>query len=133
MRQLLIIAPAALALIGARQEESGAVQGEPAELPALVDAEPFAVPIVDAGRVTGTLAVDLMFQAADGNSDALGDAMPQLRAATRDALAEHARLHASPWQAVDAEELVRALDVAGKRVSPALQRVLITELRTHRA
>lgn len=133
MRKALILVPAALALIGARGDERAQAEAVATEPPAVVDAEPLSVPIIDGGRITGTLVVDLAFEATGGDADALGSAMPQLRAATRAALAEHARLHASPWQAVDARELARALDSAGKPISPAFKRALITEVRARRA
>ena len=128
MRRILVILPAALALMGARSAEPGAAADA-----AIVSMEPFSVPIVDGGRVQGMLDVKLALRAAATDASELDSAMPGLRAAVRSAVAEHARLYASPWQAVDAAALTGALDKAAAVSSPVATTVLVTEVRARRS
>ena len=126
MRNILITVPAALALMGAREPSD-------TQSAALVGLEPISVPIVDGGRINGSLDVRLTIRPVEGGGDALAAAMPHLRAAAREVLSEHARLHASPWQAVDASQLVSTLTASVKRAAPKADKVLLIEVRAHPA
>ena len=128
MRKVLTLLPAALALCGAREPEMTA--DRQAELLTL---DPVSVSITDAGRVIGIMDVKMVVEASNGDAAALDATMPQLRDAARTALAEYGRLYATPWQAVDAQELADALNKAMKAVAPATGEVLITELRARKA
>lgn len=85
-----------------------------------------SVPIVDAGRIDGVLRVSITLQAQDATSAArLAQRMPDLRTAGLNALIEFARLHASPFKAVDVHKLSAALTPALSKIDPAIQTVLI--------
>lgn len=118
--------PAALALMGATAPASEAS----ADL-AVVAIGTLAVPVVDGGRVDGTLEAKVAVRASD--ADTVSARLPILRASLRSAMAEEARLRVSPWQAVDAAELSVALDRAARKTLPAAAGVLLLEVRARPA
>lgn len=122
MRKMLMIVPAALALMGAKGHDS-----DTSGAPALVTLEAIRVPIVDGGRFEGTLEAKVALRSSD--ADLLSEQLPVVRAATRGALAEYARLHVSPWQAVDSAALASALDLANRKAVPAVEGALLLEVR----
>jgi hypothetical protein len=98
---------------GAAQASEGA---EPATPPQLVALEPLRVPIVDHGAMVGRLELRAMWQARDGEDGAIAEQrLPALRAALVSAAADHARLAATPGQAVDPEALARRLESEAAR------------------
>ncbi|MFL9841586.1 hypothetical protein ABS767_11475 [Sphingomonas sp. ST-64] len=110
--------------VGASGGESGGV----------VPLGTFNVPIVDGGRIDGSLQLALAIAPAAGADAAqLGAAQPAIRAAVLGAVLDFAQLRASPRVAVDADALSRALDAAAHSVDPAAGHVLILEVRTRSA
>lgn len=98
MRRKTLLLPFMLALTAAN---NGAPP--PAGPTAIVTLEPITATIVDAGQIQGRLTVTLAVTGKE--QDALEERLPVLRAATFAALAEHARLRATPYSAVDATAL----------------------------
>lgn len=126
MRKTLLTLPAAAALMGAQGTEP-----RTPELSELVAVEAILVPIVDGGRVEGTLEVKVVLRTSDANSASAQ--LPQIRAELRQAAAEYARLHVSPWQAVDSASLAAALDAANRHATPAVLGTLLLEVRARPA
>lgn len=115
-RRSLFLLPAALALSAA-----GAAPG-PATPPAVVTLAPMTAAIVDAGIVQGRLEVSLAVSGSDPAR--LEEHLPLVRAAAFEALSDHARLHASPFSAVQAGLLAAQLDRSVGRALPG-SRVLL--------
>ncbi|WP_176594179.1 hypothetical protein [Sphingobium sp. EM0848] len=91
--------------------------------------EEISAPIVDASRVDGLLRVSLVLQVRDAHGAArLARRMPELRAAGLAAAIELARLHGSPFTAVDANRLTAALTPVLQRVDGRITKVLIVKL-----
>lgn len=102
-----------------------------AETPSIVTLETLAVPIVDNGHIEGRLELGLALVATDEQAAtrlALG--APRLQATAMAAALEFARLHATPFRAVDVGALLA-------RVAPALRgpdvsRVLVLKVMARR-
>jgi len=110
---------------------AGAVPGHAQQAPAeqFVAMDEISVPIVDAGRIDGVLRVSIVLEARDTAAAAgLARRMPELRAAGLGAAIEFARLHASPFNAVDVRKLSEVLAPALRRIDPAIARVLIVKV-----
>lgn len=122
--------PAAAALL-ALAAPAGAAGGGSSEV---VSLGTFNVPIIDGGRVDGSLQLELAVTPADrADVQQLGAAQPALRAAVLGAVLDFAQLRASPRVAVDADALSQALDAAARAADPAAAHVLILEVRTRSA
>ncbi len=86
-------------------------------------------PIFGENRVEGALSVTLVLQATDTNAaEALGEKLPELRAVSLATTLEFARLHASGFLPVNAEQLSAELNTALKRNHPGIVRVLIVKV-----
>lgn len=100
--------------------------GGDGEEPHLVKMTPIAVPIVDSGRVAGTLNFQLVLEVHDAaTADKLAEAMPSLRMAAIAGGLEFARLDASALRAVNVADLDKSLTAALKAAAPEVDRVLI--------
>jgi hypothetical protein len=109
----------------------GAAPGHAAEAEAanFVIMDEISVPIVDASRIDGVLRVSLTLQMRDAQgAAALTRRMPALRASALAATIEFARLHASPFSAVDVARLSAALTPALARVDQGIAKVLIVKI-----
>ena len=105
----------------------------PAHAPELVDMEFVEVPIIDGDRIEGQLRVHLVLNAGSvPAAERVTGALPRLRAATLLTMVEFARLHASPYRAVNSEKLSRTLTEALQREEPAVGEVLIVEVGAKR-
>lgn len=120
---------AAAVILGvASTAAGGAVDAKDSE-PMVVDMPMVSVPIIDGGRVEGALQVKLAMNAAGpGEVDRVTAALPRLRSAALVTLVEFARLHASPFRAVDNEKLSASLDKALRQAEPAVASVLLLEV-----
>jgi hypothetical protein len=111
----------------ARAAEGKAAEAETDQPPAFVSIEGLQVSIIDADEMSGRLRVEIVLQA--GSPEALATLrrdLPLFRDRAFAAAMEHARLHVSPYAAVDAVKLSAALDSALD--DPAVQRVLIIKV-----
>lgn len=114
----------AASLVGAAPGH--AAEGEAAGFVAM---DEISVPIIDASRVDGVLRVSLVLQARDAaDAAALARRMPLLRASALAATIEFARLHGSPFSAVDVARLSAALTPALVKVDAGIAKVLIVKV-----
>ncbi|MFC3578694.1 hypothetical protein [Sphingomonas hylomeconis] len=97
-------------------------ESEPA---AVLPLDALRVPVLDAGRLEGTLLVQ-----ADLELGASSDAsrVPAYRAALLSAALEFARLRVSPNAPVDVQLLSEALTMSVRSVDPQIRHVLIVEV-----
>lgn len=98
--------------------------------PGLIAVEPITVPIIDGGRLRGTLRFTVVLDA--GSAEAAGPVaaiMPQNRAALLAAAMEFARLCVSAEAPVDVARLASDLRTAVRAASPGVRNVLIVEVR----
>lgn len=113
---MLILGLSALSLTiwnGVAKASEGA---EPAAAPVLVALEPIRLPIIDHGALVGRLEVRAMWKGADGEAAAEAEKrLPALRAALVAASSDHARLVATPGQAVDPQALARRLEANARK------------------
>jgi hypothetical protein len=115
--------------LGVVSTSAGGAASGPTGEPMLVDMSQVAVPIIDGDRVQGMLQVRLAFNTADSAGvDQVTAALPRLRSATVVTLVEFARLHASPFRAVDSDRLSRALSDSLRKAEPAVTEVLLLEV-----
>jgi hypothetical protein len=99
----------------------------------LLPMDEVTVPIIDADRTAGALRFKLVLEAGNAETAArLPAELPVLRAATVAAGLEFARLNASAFRPVDAEQLDHDLTAALKAAEPGLSRVLIVEVEASR-
>lgn len=116
---------AALASVGI----GGAAQAltdAPAPEPRLLELDDVAVPIVDHGQIEGKLYLRAMFNLSADEAQETADARkPVLQAAVRAAASEHARLYATPSQAVDQVRLAKQLEAAARQVGAKGQVVIL--------
>lgn len=111
--RIVILGLCALSLTiwnGAAQASEGVEAADP---PVLVTLEPMQIPIIDHGVLVGRLEVRAMWKGANAE-DAAGaeQRLPALRAALIAAASDHARLVATPGQAVDPQALSRRLEAS---------------------
>jgi flagellar basal body-associated protein FliL len=109
LRKRFWIAGAALSVLAAGGFASASALasagGEPAELHP-VPLEELEVPIVDSGRVDGTLRVKFVLNASDDTAaDALAARQPELRSLALGATTDFGRIYASGLAPVNAEIL----------------------------
>lgn len=98
-------------------------------LPTLVPMDEIAIPIIDAGKIQGTLRFSLVIRAADdAGAKILTDKMPELRSAVLGAGINFASLRASPYRPIDVAILASEVDTALKSVDPAVQQGLIVRV-----
>lgn len=123
----LLAAVPALALgTAAVNAPAGSAPADPASF---VQLEDITAPIIDAGRIDGQLDLSLVIEAGSPEDAAeLDKQKPALRAAMLASSLEFARLHASPFTAVDAGKLSEALVPAAREVDPRISRVLIVKV-----
>jgi hypothetical protein len=101
---------------------------EPAELYP-VPLEELEVPIVDSGRLDGTLRVQLVVNAKDaGAANALGERLPELRSLALGAATEFGRIYASGLAPVNAEILKKKVSAAVARAHPDVADVLVVRV-----
>lgn len=125
LRHRPFILPLALVLMAA---SNGAAPAPDGAIKALA---PMAVAIVDGGQIQGRLKVSL---AVSGTDEAvLEQNIPVVRAAAIGALSEHARLRATPYAPVNAEQLSHDLDHAVRAAAPAVDRVLLVRVEAQPA
>lgn len=144
-RKKLLLASAVLAalpLTGALGQDAGndggndsGAGGRDPSVPAqLVPMEAIELPIIDGARVQGTLHFQLVLEAGEGTSpETLASDMPFLRAAALAAGAEFARLSASPFVAIDAQQLSNELTSALRARQAGIARVLLVEVTARSA
>lgn len=100
--------------------------------PVFVPIEGLQVPIIEAGQMTGRLRIELVLQGVSNETlPLLRQELPRYRERALTAALEHARLHVSPYAAVDALQLSATLDAALK--DPGLKRVLIVRVKAEPA
>lgn len=132
----LLLASAVLAafpLAGALGQEAsiggGTGKRESSVPEQLVPMEAIELPIIDGARVQGTLHFELVLEASEGTSpESLSSDMPFLRAAALAAGAEFSRLSASPFVAIDAQQLSDELTSALRTRQAGIARVLLVEV-----
>ncbi|HKY80483.1 MAG TPA: hypothetical protein VJM09_03320 [Sphingobium sp.] len=128
-RSALTFGAAFAAVTSASIGNAASTQAQTPDLGNYVAMEEIGVPIVDAGRVGGTLRLSIVLQARDVQGAInLAGRKPELRAALLGAASEFARLHASPFAPVDAGKLAAALTPALRGVDPSITRVLIVKV-----
>ncbi|WP_375195248.1 hypothetical protein [Sphingobium sp.] len=104
-------------------------RAEEGQAGSFITMEEISVPIIDASRIEGALRVSVVLQARDADGAAeLARRMPELRMAGLSAAIEFARLHASPFSAVDAARLSSALTHALKGMDKRIAEVLIVKV-----
>jgi hypothetical protein len=114
----------AASLLGATPSHAAEGQASP-----FITMEEISVPIIDASRIEGVLRVSLVLQARDADgATRLVRRIPELRMAGLGAAIEFARLHASPFSAVDAARLSSALTYALKGMDKGIVQVLIVKV-----
>ena len=100
--------------------------------PAFVPIEGLQVPIIEAGQMSGRLRMEIVLQGVSAQSlPVLRRELPRFRERALAATSEYARLHVSPYAAVDAVELSTTLEGALK--DPVIKRVLILTVRAEPA
>jgi hypothetical protein len=127
-----LIASAALSVLAAgglvsasAYAEAGA---EPVELHP-VPLEELEVPIVDSGRLDGTLRVRFVLNAVDdGAADALAERQPELRSLALGAATEFGRIYASGLAPVNAEILKQKAKAAIIQAHPGVADVLVVQV-----
>lgn len=125
----LCLALAPLAGAGASGDAPTAEADEP---PVFVPIEGLQVPIIEAGAMSGRLRLEIVLQgASNAVLPDLRRELPRFRERALSAALEYARLHASPYAAVDAAQLSATLEAALK--DPVLKRVLIVRVRAEPA
>jgi hypothetical protein len=133
LRKRVFIASAAL---GAAIAAGGLVSAsafassgaEPSELNA-VPLEELEVPIVDSGRLDGTLRVRFVVNATSGSAaDDLGERLPELRSIALGAATEFGRIYASGLAPVNAEILKKKTKAALAKAHPDIADVLIVRV-----
>ena len=126
--RLLLASLAAFSLSAAAA--STASSGEPQGPAALVELGSIDVPIVDHGRVRGTLSMKLALEAQDpAAAEEMEAALPVLRASALEGAGEFARLYASPVSAVDNQRLAEFVGSAVRRGHAEVRQVLVVESR----
>ncbi|MBJ6123009.1 hypothetical protein [Sphingomonas mollis] len=130
MRQLPILATMlSLAVLPATALASGHGGGGEGGGISLVEMKPIDVPIVEGNRSDARLRLKLVLRAADAPGAAkITTDMPALREAALAGASEFARLHASPYVAVDAEMLVHDLTATLHHRDPGITAVLLVEV-----
>jgi flagellar basal body-associated protein FliL len=132
LRKRLTIAGAALGVLAAGGLLSAAAfanaGSEPAELHP-VPLDELEVPIVDSGRLDGTLRVRFVLNAVDDSTaDALGDRQPELRSLALGAATEFGRIYASGLAPVNAEILKQKVKAAIVQGHPGVADVLVVQV-----
>ena len=132
MRKRLLIASAALSVAiagGLASASAYASSGdEPAELYA-VPLDELEVPIVESGRLDGTLRVSFVVNAKDsGTADRLGERLPELRSLALGAATEFGRIYASGLAPVNAEILKKKVKAAIAKAHPDIADILVTQV-----
>lgn len=91
--------------------------------------ESISVPIIDGGKVEGTLHFRIVLEASDGvTAESLESHLAALRAEALAAGAEFSRLRASPFLAVDAHRLAEDLTESLRASEAGITRVLLVEV-----
>ena len=107
---------------------SSGADAEPVELH-LVPLEELSVPIVDSGRIDGTLRVKFIVNAADsGTADMLSDRGPELRSLALGAATDFGRIYASGLAPVNAEILKQKTKTALQKAYPSIADVLVVQV-----
>ena len=107
----------------------GAGGGDEKAYGELIAMNPIAVPIIDGARMQGTLHFRLVLEANDdATAELLASDMPGLRAEALAAGAEFSRLRASPFLAVDAQQLSVEMTEALRAREHGISRVLLVEV-----
>jgi hypothetical protein len=120
-----LLALAAGGIATASFASSGA---EPVELH-LVPLEELSVPIVDSGRIDGTLRVKFVVNAADsGTADRLSERGPELRSLALGAATDFGRIYASGLAPVNAEILKQKTKAALQTAYPDIADVLVVQV-----
>lgn len=132
MRKRLLIASAALSVVAAGGLFSASAiassGGEPAELHP-VELEELEVPIVDSGRLDGTLRVRFVLNASDDSiAGELKDRQPELRSLALGAATDFGRIYASGLTPVNAEILKQKVKAAIVKSHPGVADVLVTQV-----
>jgi hypothetical protein len=97
---------------------------------ALVEMKPIDVPIVEGNRSNARLRLKLVLQAADPAGAAKITAeLPALREAALAGASEFARLYASPFVAVNAEQLAHDMTAALHARDEAISAVLLVDVK----
>jgi flagellar basal body-associated protein FliL len=126
-----LVASAALIAIAAGGLASASASAPgvtPVELH-LVSLDELEVPIVDSGRLDGTLRVKFMVNAVDAHAaDALEQRQPELRSLVLGAATEFSRIYASGLSPVNAEILKTKARAALQRSHPEIADVLILQV-----
>lgn len=125
-----MLPPTPLAHASGGEEEGGAAASPSmANLATLVPMDEIAVPIIDAGKIQGTLRFSLVIRATDdAGALVLTEKMPELRSAALSAGINFASLRASPYRPVDVALLSNEIDAALKSIDPAVQQGLIVKV-----
>ena len=124
-----MLPPTPLAHASGGEEEGGSASPGSAKLATLVPMEEIAVPIIDAGKIQGTLRFSLVIRAADdAGALVLTEKMPELRSAVLSAGINFDSLRASPYRPVDVAKLSSEIDTALKSIDPAVQQGLIVRV-----
>ncbi|MDB5722192.1 MAG: flagellar basal body-associated FliL family protein [Alphaproteobacteria bacterium] len=105
----------------------------PAELH-LVPLDELNVPIVDSGRLDGTLRVRFMVNTVDAASaDALGQRLPELRSLALGAATDFSQIYASGMAPVNAEILKQKMRAALQHAHPEIADVLVIQVSAAQA
>jgi hypothetical protein len=129
LRKRLLVASAAVIAIAAGGIASASGPGaEPVELH-LVPLQELEVPIVDSGRLDGTLRVKFVVNAVDaGAAKDLEQRQPELRSLALAAATEVSRIYASGLSPVNAEILKAKARAGLQREHPEIADVLIVQV-----
>lgn len=124
-----MLPPTPLAHASGGEEEGGSASPSSSSLASLVPMDEIAVPIIDAGKIQGTLRFSLVIRAADdAGALVLTEKMPELRSAALSAGINFASLRASPYRPIDVALLSSEIDTALKSIDPAVQQGLIVRV-----
>lgn len=127
---LMLLLPAPMAGAGSASAEDGekaASAVDPDAPPVFVPIEGLQVPIIESGEMGGRMRLEIVLQGVSADMlPTIRHDLPRYRDQAYAAALEYARLHVSPYAAVDARRLSGALDSALK--DPALARVLIVRV-----
>ena len=131
MRKRLLVASAALIAIaagGIASASASAPGAAPVELH-LVTLQELEVPIVDSGRMDGTLRVKFVVNAVDAHAaESLEQRQPELRSLALGAATEFSRIYASGLSPVNAEILKAKARAALQRAHPEIADVLVVQV-----
>lgn len=101
-------------------------EDEAAQPPVFVPIEGLQVPIIESGEMRGRLRLEIVLEGVSTAAlPAIRRDLPRFRDQALSAVLEHARLHVSPFAAVDAVRLSATLDTTLK--DPSLKRILIVK------